>query len=88
MKEYYIIKPDGSSLFELPYQEEFIYHCLFKLLDTMPDTRFSLLQIDRTRLASISLSAEKAKKFNVSLSWSGGFAGDQSTIFRTLKDQK
>ena len=33
MKEYYIIKDDGSSLFEQAYQEEFIYHCLILLLD-------------------------------------------------------
>jgi len=88
LKEFYILKPDGTSLFELPYQEEFIYHCLTQLLDTMPDTRFTLLEIDRTRLASISLLAEKAKKFNVSISWSGGFAGDQSTNFWTLKAKK
>ena len=33
MKKYWIIRSDGSTLFELPYPEDFIYHCLIKLLD-------------------------------------------------------
>ena len=42
MKKYYIIRADGSSLFELPYPEDFIYHCLIKLLDRT-DEQFKLL---------------------------------------------
>lgn len=57
MKEYYIIRPDGTALFELPYQEEFIYHCLVKLLDITPDIKYSLLHIDTTKLEYLSLSA-------------------------------
>ncbi len=30
---YYIIREDGSSIFELPYREDFIYHCLICLLN-------------------------------------------------------
>lgn len=59
MKEYYIIKPDGTSLFELPYQEEFIYHCLFNLIDRTPDIKYTLLQIDARELHRVSLFAEK-----------------------------
>jgi hypothetical protein len=34
MKYYWIIKENGTALFELPYPEDFIYHCLIKLLDS------------------------------------------------------
>lgn len=43
-KLYYIIREDGSSIFELPYREEFIYHCLIKLIDTAEGQKFRLLQ--------------------------------------------
>mgnify|MGYP007111689698 CR=1 FL=1 len=33
MKYYWIIRSDGTTLFELPYPEDFIFHCLIKLLD-------------------------------------------------------
>ena len=33
MKKFYIIRADGSSIFEQPYSEDFIFHCLFNLLD-------------------------------------------------------
>ena len=46
MKKYYIIRADGSSIFEHPYPEDFIYHCLFNLLDTAPDEKFQLCCID------------------------------------------
>lgn len=42
MKKYYIIRADGSSLFELPYPEDFVYHCLIKLLDRT-DEQFKLM---------------------------------------------
>lgn len=42
MKKYFIIKEDGSSLFALPYPEDFVYHCLIKLLDRT-DEQFKLL---------------------------------------------
>ena len=42
MKKYYIIRADGSSIFEQPYPEDFIYHCLFNLLETAPDEKFRL----------------------------------------------
>ena len=43
-KLFYIIRSDGTSLFELPYREEFVYHCLIKLLDVTPKERYSLLE--------------------------------------------
>lgn len=43
-KLYYIIREDGSSIFELPYREEFVYHCLIKLFDTAENQKFRLLQ--------------------------------------------
>ncbi len=41
---YFIIREDGSSIFQLPYCEEFVYHCLIKLLDTAENQKFRLLQ--------------------------------------------
>ena len=53
MKKYYIIRPDGSSIFEQGYQEEFIFHCLIKLLDRT-DEPLRLLCIDDTvKLVSV-----------------------------------
>lgn len=54
---YYILKPDGTKLFELPYNEEFIYHCLVKLLDITPDIEYSLLYIDISNLNYLPLLA-------------------------------
>lgn len=31
MEKYYIIREDGSSIFELPYPKDFCIHCLFLL---------------------------------------------------------
>lgn len=31
--KYYILRADGSSIFEQPYSEDFIFHCLINLLD-------------------------------------------------------
>lgn len=41
--KYYIIREDGSSVFMLPYPEDFCYHCLFKLLD-VTDENFRLMR--------------------------------------------
>lgn len=46
MKKYYILRADGSSIFLQPYPEDFIYHCLFNLLETAPNEKFSLCCID------------------------------------------
>ena len=43
MKKYYIIRSDGSSLFEQPYSEDFIFHCLIKLLE-QSDEHYRLLE--------------------------------------------
>lgn len=45
MKKYYIIREDGSSIFEQGYGREFIFHCLIKLLETSNDY-YRLLEID------------------------------------------
>lgn len=45
MTKYYIIRADGSSVFEQGYDRDFIFHCLVKLLDRT-DARFQLLEID------------------------------------------
>lgn len=46
MNKYYIIREDGSSIFMLPYPEDFCYHCMFKLIDT--GERFRLLRFDES----------------------------------------
>lgn len=57
MKKYYIIRADGSSLFEQGYDRDFIFHCLTKLLDRT-DARFQLLEIDEScKLASVQLDS-------------------------------
>lgn len=53
MKKYYIIRQDGSSLFRLPYDEEFIFHCLIKLLD-ITEEKFRLLRfVEASELAAV-----------------------------------
>ncbi len=47
---YYIIRENGSSIFELPYREEFIYHCLIKLLDIAENEKFMLLEFAENTL--------------------------------------
>ena len=47
MKKYYIICEDGSSLFALPYPEDFIFHCLVNLLETSEE-QFTLMSVDET----------------------------------------
>lgn len=44
MKKYYIIRPDGSSIFALPYPEDFCIHCLFLLQND--GHRYKLLSSD------------------------------------------
>lgn len=33
MKKYYIIREDGSSIFQLPYPKDFCIHCLCLLIE-------------------------------------------------------
>lgn len=47
MKKYYIIRPDGSSIFKQPYPLDFCLHCLVRLLD-VSDVRFNLLCLNDT----------------------------------------
>lgn len=46
MNRYFIIREDGSSIFMLPYPEDFCYHCMFKFIDT--GERFRLLRFDES----------------------------------------
>lgn len=55
---YYIIREDGSSIFEQAYPEDFIFHCLINLLDRTNE-RLSLLSFGSLPSEFISLSAEK-----------------------------
>lgn len=48
MKKYYIIRPDGSTLFEQAYPEDFCVHCLIMLLDRTPNDRYYLCEIGST----------------------------------------
>ena len=54
MKKYYITRPDGSSIFALPYPEDFCYHCLCLLQND--GQRYKLLSSEEL---NISLSAVK-----------------------------
>lgn len=45
MKKYYIIRADGSSIFEQAYSKDFIFHCLINLLDRSEE-RYRLLWFD------------------------------------------
>lgn len=42
MEKFYIIRADGSSVFELPYPKDFCVHCLILLLNSSEE-RFELL---------------------------------------------
>lgn len=57
MKKYYILRADGSSIFELPYPAEFVYHCLINLIDRTPNEKYMLCEIDSRRQELFSMSA-------------------------------
>lgn len=65
MKKYWIIRSDGSTLFELPYPEDFIYHCLIKLLDVSDEQYkllpFPCLQVSKPLAPSVALQVELIK---------------------------
>lgn len=55
MRKYYIIRPDGSSVFDQAYPEDFVYHCLFNLLDRSEE-RYRLCWFDECgNYASVQL---------------------------------
>lgn len=66
MKKYYIIRPDGSSIFELGYQKEFIYHCLIKLLDRTTEPLRLLCIDDTIKLASVQRDKAPTRRQSVS----------------------
>ena len=47
MKKYYIIRADGSSIFEQSYPEDFIFHCLINLIDSS-DEAYRLLSFNES----------------------------------------
>lgn len=53
MKKYYIIRSDGSSVFVQPYGEEFIFHCLIKLLDVTSEPLRLLCIDDSIKFVSV-----------------------------------
>ena len=48
---YYILRNDGSFIFELPYPLDFCLHCLFNLIDNPDPNLFNckLVQFEFTR---------------------------------------
>ncbi|MBE6811097.1 MAG: hypothetical protein E7521_08605 [Ruminococcaceae bacterium] len=71
MKKYYIIREDGSSIFEQAYPEDFVFHCLIHLLDRTSEETYRLCEIDSNVLKSLSLSAENNFSKDLSCSQSG-----------------
>ncbi len=63
MKKYYIIREDGSSIFELPYPKDFCIHCLCHLIED--GQRYRLMS--SALLEYISLSACDGSKFKLQL---------------------
>ena len=63
MEKYYIIRVDGSSIFELPYPKDFCIHCLCLLIED--GHRYRLLA--STQLEHISLFACDGFKFKLQL---------------------
>ncbi len=53
MKKYFIIRQDGSSIFKLPYQEEFIFHCLIILLDRTDEPLRLLRFVEAPELSAV-----------------------------------
>lgn len=62
MKKYYILRADGSSIFEEAYREDFIFHCLINLLDRS-DELYSLCWFDDgCKFASVQLDRGKGDR--------------------------
>lgn len=73
MKKYFIIRPDGSSVFLQPYPFDFCMHCLFLLLDSS-DEHYQLLNFADV-LSTSSVQLERG-------------TGDQSPVFASLDLQE
>ena len=58
-KKYYIIRPDGSSVFSLPYPEDFCAHCLILLMDREDTRQYRLVSFDKEML----VLTNKAKRY-------------------------
>lgn len=70
MKKFYIIRSDGTSIFREPHHEEFIYHCLIKLLEKS-DEHFKLLSfVESSHFPAVQ--ADRGK-------------GDESPLFAFLE---
>ena len=73
MKGYYLIKEDGSSIFELPYCEDFIYHCLILLMDRSEE-QYRVLCVDEEEI-SASVQRVRGK-------------GDESPLLANVESEK
>lgn len=61
MKKYYIIREDGTSIFQLPYPKDFCIHCLCLLIED--GQRYRLLS--STQLEHLSLFACDGSKLKL-----------------------
>lgn len=50
MKKYYIIRSDGTPVFQQAYSEDFCAHCLINLIDRTPQQTYYLLD-EKIRLS-------------------------------------
>ena len=58
--KYYLIQPDGTSLFSLPYEKDFLIHCLIILMGRDIDTTGYRLLIADSSLSAYIASASLA----------------------------
>jgi len=71
---YYILKNDGTTLFEQPYCLEFCLHCLFHLIDSED------LLLQNCRLLQLNFNSVCNKKFA-----EGGFHRNGSEPLKSKK---
>lgn len=90
---YYLVFPDGSKLFQTPYPEDFVYHCLLlaidkglglqavKVLDYRGLYFFRFLSVCRKLPPFPCLPFNLSALINVAIR-PGGFAGGRCRDFR------
>lgn len=90
MKEYYILRSDGSSIFELPYREDFCAHCLLKLLDRTPNEVYYLCEIASTiqKPFLVSITDSEPRRASKFPNLSGSGVGVSSCANAFLINQK